>query len=169
MDFLINKIEFTIPQIKWLMYQLISGVEYLHSEGVMHRDIKGANLLLNNKGELKLTDFGLARKMSATKKNYTNRVVTLWYRAPELLLGSDQYGPAIDIWSVGCFFAELLTNVPLFPGDVESRQLDLIFQKWGFPNETIWPGVTSLKLFPKLDTKHYKYCLPEYFANCTKK
>lgn len=96
-----KKIEFNVPQIKCLMHQLICGVNYLHEEGVMHRDIKGANLLLNNKGELKLTDFGLARKINPVHKNYTNRVVTLWYRAPELLLGSDNYSPSIDLWSVG--------------------------------------------------------------------
>lgn len=83
------------------MYQLIAGVKYLHDEGFMHRDIKGANLLLNNRGELKLTDFGLARKTNPTHTNYTNRVVTLWYRAPELLLGSENYTPSIDLWSVG--------------------------------------------------------------------
>lgn len=83
------------------MFQLISGVKYIHDQGVMHRDIKGANLLLNNKGELKLTDFGLARNTNPQHKNYTNRVVTLWYRAPELLLGSDHYTPSIDLWSVG--------------------------------------------------------------------
>jgi len=83
------------------MQQLISGVKYLHEEGVMHRDIKGANLLLSKNGILKLTDFGLARKINPNKNSYTNRVVTLWYRAPELLLGSDQYNTSIDIWSVG--------------------------------------------------------------------
>lgn len=83
------------------MQQLLSGVAYLHQEGVMHRDIKGANLLLSKNGVLKLTDFGLARKINPSRKNYTNRVVTLWYRAPELILGSDQYDTSIDVWSVG--------------------------------------------------------------------
>lgn len=96
-----KRIDFTPPQIKSLMKQLISGVKYIHDQGVMHRDIKGANLLLSNKGELKLTDFGLARLTNPTHSRYTNRVVTLWYRAPELLLGSDHYTPSIDIWSVG--------------------------------------------------------------------
>jgi serine/threonine protein kinase len=101
MESSINKIQFSVSQIKCLMQQLLAGVQYLHEQEVMHRDIKGANLLLSKHGILKLTDFGLARKISPSKKNYTNRVVTLWYRAPELLLGSDQYDTSIDIWSVG--------------------------------------------------------------------
>jgi len=130
-----KKVNFTAPQIKSLMFQLLSGVKYLHDEGIMHRDIKGANILMNNKGVLKLTDFGLARKINPTHTNYTNRVVTLWYRAPELLLGAEHYTAKIDIWSIGCFFSELLTQKPLFPGDNEHKQLDCIFRKYGNQTE----------------------------------
>lgn len=99
---LINKnIEFEIPHIKCLAHQLLKAVEYLHSVDVMHRDIKGANILLDSEGTLKLADFGLAKQYDKFRKIYTNKVVTLWYRAPELLLGSYQYNKSIDIWSVG--------------------------------------------------------------------
>jgi cyclin-dependent kinase 12/13 len=99
-----RNVSFGIPQIKCLIHQILSGVNYMHSNNIIHRDIKGANILINNKGEIKIADFGLARTHNPNPnvtKNYTNRVVTLWYRAPELLLGTKNYGPAIDIWSVG--------------------------------------------------------------------
>jgi len=114
-----RKYDFTVPIIKTIMKQLLLGLEYLHDNNIIHRDIKGANILINNKGELKLADFGLARLYNPDNKipkNYTNKVVTLWYRAPELLLGENNYGPAIDMWSVGCVFSELLTGQPAFKG-----------------------------------------------------
>jgi cyclin-dependent kinase 12/13 len=95
---------FSAPQIKCIMHQILSGVNYMHSNHIIHRDIKGANILINNRGEIKIADFGLARTHNPNpnvNKVYTNRVVTLWYRSPELLLGTKNYGPAIDIWSVG--------------------------------------------------------------------
>jgi serine/threonine protein kinase len=95
---------------------------------VMHRDIKGANILLDDEGTLKLADFGLAKQYDKFREMYTNKVVTLWYRAPELLLGSYKYDKSIDIWSVGCFFSELFIGKPLFPGSIEAEQIDLIFR-----------------------------------------
>src|SRR5690606_10983117 len=112
-----RKTDFKVEQIKCIMHQILSGVNYMHCNNIIHRDIKGANILINNKGEVKLADFGLARTHNPNpniNKKYTNRVVTLWYRSPELLLGSTNYGPAIDMWSVGCVFSELLTGYPLF-------------------------------------------------------
>jgi len=111
------KINFNIPQIKCILFQILTGISYLHTNNIIHRDIKGANILINNRGDVKIADFGLARIHNPNpniNKIYTNRVVTLWYRAPELLLGSTNYGPAIDMWSVGCLFSELLAGVPPF-------------------------------------------------------
>lgn len=110
------------------MQQLLTGVKYLHDNDVMHRDIKGANVLLDGEGTLKVADFGLAKQYDKFRKMYTNKVVTLWYRAPELLLGSHNYNKSLDIWSVGCFMAELYIGKPLFPGSVEAKQIDLIFK-----------------------------------------
>ncbi|PIN26381.1 Protein kinase PITSLRE [Handroanthus impetiginosus] len=135
---------FSQSEVKCLMLQLLGGVKYLHDNWVLHRDLKTSNLLLNNRGELKICDFGLARQYGSPLKPYTHLVVTLWYRAPELLLGAKQYSTAIDMWSLGCIMAELLSKEPLFNGKTEFDQLDKIFRILGTPNETIWPGFSKL-------------------------
>lgn len=132
--------KFTVPQIKCYMKQLLEGLAYCHAQKVLHRDIKGSNLLISNDGQLKLADFGLARAYDHEKpKVYTNRVITLWYRPPELLLGATAYGPSIDMWSAGCIFAELLMRKPILPGKNEFEQIDLIFKLLGTPDEQAWP------------------------------
>ncbi|KAK8987712.1 hypothetical protein V6N11_027455 [Hibiscus sabdariffa] len=135
---------FSQSEVKCLMLQLLEGIKYLHDNWVLHRDLKTSNLLLNNQGELKICDFGLARQYGSPLKPYTHLVVTLWYRAPELLLGASQYSTAIDMWSLGCIMAELLSKEPLFNGRTEFDQLDKIFRTLGTPNETIWPGFSKL-------------------------
>ncbi|WOL16123.1 cyclin-dependent kinase G-2-like [Canna indica] len=135
---------FSQSEVKCLMLQLFSGVKYLHDNWVLHRDLKTSNLLLNNRGELKICDFGLARQYGSPLKPYTHLVVTLWYRAPELLLGAKEYSTAIDMWSLGCIMAELLAKEPLFSGKTEFDQLDKIFRILGTPNEKIWPGFSKL-------------------------
>ncbi|KAL1216421.1 Cyclin-dependent kinase G-2 [Cardamine amara subsp. amara] len=138
------KQRFSQSEVKCLMLQLLEGVKYLHDNWVLHRDLKTSNLLLNNRGELKICDFGLARQYGSPLKPYTHLVVTLWYRAPELLLGAKQYSTAIDMWSLGCIMAELLSKAPLFNGKTEFDQLDKIFRILGTPNESIWPGFSKL-------------------------
>ncbi|PIA52158.1 hypothetical protein AQUCO_01000202v1 [Aquilegia coerulea] len=136
---------FTVPQIKCYMRQLLTGLHYCHVNQVLHRDIKGSNLLIDNEGNLKLADFGLARSFSNDHNgNLTNRVITLWYRPPELLLGTTKYGPAVDMWSVGCIFAELLHGKPILPGKNEPEQLNKIFELCGAPDEVNWPGVSKI-------------------------
>ncbi|XP_057979446.1 cyclin-dependent kinase C-1-like [Malania oleifera] len=138
-------LRFTVPQIKCYMRQLLTGLHYCHVNQVLHRDIKGSNLLIDNEGTLKLADFGLARSFSNDHNgNLTNRVITLWYRPPELLLGATKYGPAVDMWSVGCIFAELLHGKPILPGKNEPEQLNKIFDLCGAPDEINWPGVSKI-------------------------
>ncbi|KAL6899360.1 hypothetical protein ACP4OV_006018 [Aristida adscensionis] len=131
-------------EVKCLMLQLLEGVKYLHDNWVLHRDLKTSNLLLNNRGELKICDFGLSRQYGSLLKPYTQPVVTLWYRAPELLLGAKEYSTAIDMWSLGCIMAELLLKEPLFNGKTEIDQLNKIFRILGTPNEDEWPGYSKL-------------------------
>ncbi|KAG8383532.1 hypothetical protein BUALT_Bualt04G0023300 [Buddleja alternifolia] len=136
--------KFTVPQIKCYMKQLLMGLHYCHAHEVLHRDIKGSNLLIDNEGNLKLADFGLARYFSSDVKiNYTNRVITLWYRPPELLLGATKYGPVVDMWSAGCIFAELLHGKQILQGKNEAEQLDRIYDLCGTPDEETWPGVSK--------------------------
>ena len=144
-------IKFTVPQIKCYMQQLLCGLEHCHRRGVLHRDIKGSNLLIDNNGILKIGDFGLATFFHPDKKQLlTSRVVTLWYRAPELLLGATSYGSAIDMWSVGCILAELFVGKPIMPGRTEVEQMHKIFKLCGSPSEEYWkktklPHATSFK------------------------
>lgn len=126
------------------MLQLTSATSYLHSHYILHRDLKTSNILLSNRGSVKLADFGMARYTSNPPPRLTQLVVTLWYRAPELLLGTSEYGFEIDMWSLGCIFAELLTLMPLFQGKNEVSQLSLIFSLLGTPTNTSWPGFRSL-------------------------
>ena len=108
---------FLAPEIKCLLLQILRGIKYLHSNWIIHRDLKTANLLLNNQGILKIADFGLAREYGSPATLLSPNVVTLWYRAPELLLLSKEYTPAVDMWSVGCIFAELILKRPLFESE----------------------------------------------------
>src|SRR3954470_18060048 len=119
------------PIIKSFMQQLLRGIAYCHHHRVLHRDLKPQNLLINREGELKLADFGLARAFGIPVRNYTHEVVTLWYRAPDVLLGSRKYSTSVDIWSVGCIFAEMVNARPLFPGASDADQLVKIFKILG--------------------------------------
>lgn len=120
---------------------------FAHGHRVLHRDLKPQNLLITKEGHLKVGDFGLARAFSIPVRTYTHEVVTLWYRAPEVLLGCRQYSTPLDIWSIGCIFWEMATREPLFPGECEFGQLIKIFRLLGTPNEDNWPGVNELRDF----------------------
>lgn len=151
--------------IKWLMFQLLKGIEACHSRRIMHRDLKPQNLLIDKNSisinnyldTVKIADFGLARVFSIPIRPYTHEVVTLWYRAPEILLGSAEYSTPVDIWSAGCIFAEMFLKTPLFAGDSEIDQLYKIFRTLGTPTESVWPGVSSLR--------DYKSTFPNWQGN----
>ncbi|KAL8144362.1 hypothetical protein V2J09_017394 [Rumex salicifolius] len=157
---------FTESQIKCYIQQLLQGLEHCHNRGVLHRDIKGANLLINNDGVLKIGDFGLATFFRPERAEpLTSRVVTLWYRAPELLLGSTDYGIAVDMWSAGCILAELFAGKPIMPGRTEVEQMHKIFKLCGSPSDSYWkklklPHATSFK-----PTQPYKRGIAETFSD----
>ena len=140
---------FNPSEVKCIVEQVLVGLKYLHKKMIIHRDLKVSNLLLNDKGIVKIADFGLARYYGPNARPSTPQVVTLWYRAPEILLGAKSHDPAIDIWAVGCIFGELLLNKPLIPGKSEIQQIDMIIGLLGTPSETIWPGFSRL---PALET-----------------
>ncbi|KAK9060397.1 hypothetical protein SSX86_021101 [Deinandra increscens subsp. villosa] len=162
----VQGVKLTEPQIKCLIKQLLSGLEHCHKNGVLHRDIKGSDLLINNNGILKIADFGLASFYDPQKKQpMTSRVVTLWYRPPELLLGATLYGVGVDMWSVGCVLAELLAGRPIMPGGTEVEQLDKIFKLCGSPSDIYWhryrlPLATILK-----PSRTYKRSTTETFKD----
>ncbi|KAG7866989.1 hypothetical protein KL918_003184 [Ogataea parapolymorpha] len=129
--------------VKSFMFQLLRGIMFCHDNRVLHRDLKPQNLLISSKGELKLGDFGLARAYGIPVNTFSNEVVTLWYRAPDVLLGSRSYSTSIDMWSAGCIMAEMFTGKPLFPGSSNEDQLLKIFRIMGTPNERTWPAATA--------------------------
>lgn len=141
---------FLVGEVKTLLKQLLLGVAHLHDNWIIHRDLKTSNLLLSHKGILKIGDFGLAREYGEPLKHYTPVVVTLWYRAPELLLGIKEYSTPIDMWSVGCIFAEFLMMKALWSGKSDIDQLNRIFKDLGTPSEKIWPGYNELPAIKKL-------------------
>jgi cyclin-dependent kinase 14 len=141
--------------VKLFLLQLLRGLSYIHIRKILHRDLKPQNLLISQHGELKLADFGLARAKSVPTQSYSNEVVTLWYRPPDILLGSTKYNTQLDMWGVGCIFCEMVSGLPTFPGVKDPRdQLLKIFRVLGTPDETTWPGVTQLPLFR--DFKKYR-------------
>ncbi|CAH0382940.1 unnamed protein product [Bemisia tabaci] len=131
--------------IKAYILMTLQGLEYLHMNWILHRDLKPNNLLINSQGILKIGDFGLAKVYGSPSRINTHQVVTRWYRCPELLFGAKLYGVGVDMWAIGCILAELLLRVPFLPGDSDLDQLSRIFQALGTPTEQTWPGVTSLK------------------------
>ncbi|KAM3357919.1 putative serine/threonine-protein kinase [Capsicum galapagoense] len=159
-------IKFTEAQVKCYMHQLLAGLEHCHNRHVLHRDIKGSNLLIDSEGVLKIADFGLASIYDPNKKQpMTSRVVTLWYRPPELLLGATDYGVGVDLWSAGCILAELLAGKPIMPGRTEVEQLHKIFKLCGSPSEEYWkksrlPHATIFK-----PQQSYRRCIAETFKD----
>ena len=144
-----DKSFYNVKFIKNMMYQLLKGVEHLHSHKILHRDLKPQNVLVDENGWiLKLADFGLSRVYSIPIRPYTKEVLTLWYRAPEMMLGIGNYAIGLDIWSVGCIFAELYLGKPLFMGDSEIDQLFRVMQVYGTFNDLTLPGY---KAFPYFD------------------
>ncbi|CAI5755748.1 unnamed protein product [Candida verbasci] len=151
--------------IKKFMNQLIKGIKHCHSHRILHRDLKPQNLLIDKEGNLKLADFGLARAFGVPLRAYTHEVVTLWYRAPEILLGGKQYSTGIDIWSIGTIFGEMVNRKPVFPGDSEIDEIFRIFRMLGTPNEEVWPDVSYLPDFKSSFPKWKKQILGPFFPS----
>ncbi|ORX54441.1 Pkinase-domain-containing protein [Hesseltinella vesiculosa] len=148
---------FNAAHIKSLTLQILQGLAYLHGMGILHRDMKGSNLLLNQQGELKIADFGLAR-VFRQRGDYTNRVITLWYRPPELLLGATRYDASVDIWGVGCIMMELFLGKPLFNASDEIAQLHAIYKIMGTPTLDSWPDMVYLPWYELLKPKEQCPC-----------
>lgn len=165
---LLNKvIDIGIAQCKHIFKQLLLGIEYLHENGILHRDIKGSNILIDNKGQLRITDFGLARKVKPDH-DYTNRVITLWYRPPELLLGTTNYEFEVDMWGCGCVLIELFNKASIFQGQNELEQLDAIFKIMGTPTVEQWPNIFEMPWFFMVipqQTKRYENIFKERFKS----
>lgn len=135
------EIRLTSDHVKSWARQLLEGVHYMHKNKVIHRDLKASNLLINRHGELKIADWGLARSWNTEMKRLTNKVITLWYRPPELLLGMIDYSTKIDMWSVGCIVAEMFRRSSFLKGRNEVHQLELIYKVCGTPNTQEWPNL----------------------------
>lgn len=144
----------------------MKGVQHIHKHKVLHRDLKPGNLLISNDGVVKIADFGLARGFGIPVTNYSNEVVTLWYRAPDVLLGNKEYMTTIDIWSIGCIFAEMISGKALFTGLNDNDQIKQIFKLMGTPTEKDYPGLVKLsewnpELFENYTSLNLRQFVPE--------
>lgn len=160
-------VTFTENNIAHIMHQILGGLSYCHQNNFLHRDIKCSNILVNNDGQVKLADFGLARLYSSDdqERPYTNKVITLWYRPPELLLGEERYGKPVDVWSCGCILGELFTREAMFKGATEIAQLDKIFTVCGQPTSQTWPEAKELRdyhIILKLKKNYDRQLLTSY-------
>lgn len=160
-----NKNGLPLNLVKSYLFQMLQGIAYCHTHRILHRDLKPQNLLLSSEGLIKLADFGLARAFGVPIRSFTHEVVTLWYRAPEILLGCRYYSTEVDIWSIGGIFSEMATHKVLFKGDSEIDQLFQIFRILGTPNEKNWPGVSELSdyksTFPNWSKGRLSSCAPQ--------
>ncbi|GHJ88217.1 hypothetical protein NliqN6_4619 [Naganishia liquefaciens] len=152
--------------VRSFMYQLLKGIAYCHDNRVLHRDLKPQNLLINKRGELKIGDFGLARAFGVPVNTFSNEVVTLWYRPPDVLLGSRTYSTSIDIWSAGCIFAEMISGVPLFRGRDNNDQLNAIIKVVGTPDDRTFRKImqdspeVQFRQLPKYPKQNFQTLLP---------
>ncbi|PKK73648.1 kinase-like protein [Rhizophagus irregularis] len=146
-------VQFAAPQIKCYLRQLLEGTFYLHQQRILHRDLKAANLLIDNNGILKIADFGLSRPI-INDKSLTGCVVTRWYRSPELLLGAKRYSPAIDMWAIGCVFGEMLKRQPILMGNSDIHQLEIIYKLCGTPTTDTFKdlGISDLQVEPEKES-----------------
>uniref|UniRef100_A0A023F3U5 Putative serine/threonine kinase n=1 Tax=Triatoma infestans TaxID=30076 RepID=A0A023F3U5_TRIIF len=154
--------------VKSYLYQIIQAILFCHKRRVLHRDLKPQNLLIAEKGVIKLADFGLGRAIGIPVRVYTHEVVTLWYRAPEVLLGTTRYSCPVDMWSIACIFAEMASRKPLFQGDSEIDQLFRIFRVLTTPTEETWPGISQLPDFKITFPKWTNYTLESHVKNIDK-
>ena len=146
-----DEVRFSLQEIKSIIQQLFNALFFIHGIRILHRDMKSSNILITRSGVLKLGDFGLARAMSkGQNQRYTNRVITLWYRPPELFLGERNYATPIDMWGVGCIMCEMWTRRPIMQGDSEQKQLSLISNLCGSIIPEVWPSVERLELYSRL-------------------
>jgi cyclin-dependent kinase 7 len=146
-----NMTVFSPGHVKHYLIQTLEGLEYLHDRWILHRDMKPNNLLVDEAGLLKISDFGLAKQFGDPRRINTPMVVTRWYRAPELLFGARHYSVGVDMWAVGCILAELLLRVPFLPGESDLDQLNRIFKVLGTPTDDVWPHVATLSDFVKFE------------------
>ncbi|KZC10604.1 Cyclin-dependent kinase 20 [Dufourea novaeangliae] len=152
-----NETVLTSVQVKIYTKMILEGIAYVHEKNIIHRDLKPANLLINEKGVLKIADFGLGRLMwTDMSRPYSHQIATRWYRAPELLYGARYYTSAIDMWSIGCIFGELLNKSPLFPGETDIEQLAIVLKYLGSPTSETWPELNTLPDFNKITFPYHK-------------
>jgi cyclin-dependent kinase 12/13 len=159
------EIRLTQDHIKSWSQQLLGGCHYMHTNKVIHRDLKSSNILVNRKGELKIADLGLSRSWNSEMKRLTNKVITLWYRPPELLLGCIDYTTKIDMWSVGCIIAEMFRRAAVLKGSNEANQIDLIFRLCGHPTRENWPDINKqCRLWKKFEPDSSAHRMPNRLA-----